>query len=68
MQQKKILNIFFALFVFMLLYNYPIIEIADRSGFVFGIPVLYFLVFSIWFINILVLYFIAKNYLNNNSK
>lgn len=68
MQQKKILNIFFVLFVFLLLYNYPIIEIADGSGFVFGIPMLYFVVFSIWFLNIVVLYFIAKNYLSNNSK
>ncbi|WP_344928480.1 hypothetical protein [Aquimarina addita] len=44
------------------LFNLPLILIVNRSGSIFGFPILYFAVFLIWAIAILISAFILKKH------
>lgn len=44
----------------LLILNIPFLLIFNINGAVFGIPVFYFSVFSIWLISIIISYFILK--------
>lgn len=68
MHQNKILNIFYLFVVFLLIYNYPIIQIADKHKFIFGIPILYFFLFVVWAINIAAIIYISTKLLKEQTK
>lgn len=57
--QQKLIVLSFAL---LLIFNIPFILIFNISGSVFGVPTLYFSVFSIWLLSIIISYIILKRY------
>ena len=48
-----------------LLFNFPLITIFDQEGFIFGIPKLFFLVFSFWLVIIILLNRITRTKQSN---
>ncbi len=46
----------------LLIFNIPFILIFNFEGAVFGIPILYFSVFSIWFLSIIISYIVLKRH------
>ena len=49
-------------FVLLLIFNIPFILIFNLDGAVFGIPTLYFSIFSIWLVSILISYTVLKKH------
>ncbi|CCG53335.1 Protein of unknown function [Flavobacterium indicum GPTSA100-9 = DSM 17447] len=49
-------------FILLVGFNLPIILLFDQSSFIFGIPVIYIYVFSIWFFSVILSYLILKRY------
>ena len=46
----------------VVLFNMPVIFIFNSSDSIFGFPVLYFYIFSVWLISILLSFFILKKH------
>ena len=46
----------------LLIFNIPFILIFNFEGAVFGIPVLYFSIFSIWLLSIIISYIVLKRH------
>ncbi len=44
----------------LVLFTYPVVSLANRPAFIYGIPVLFFYIFIVWIIAIIVLYRIAE--------
>ena len=47
-------------FVAMLLFNFPIIGIFGKNQLVFGLPVLYLYIFSVWLLLIALVYLLFR--------
>ena len=54
---KKLAGLFF---LGCLLFNFPILSLFNRKLMLFGIPLLYVYIFSVWFIVIALIYLITK--------
>ena len=61
MKQFKTIYFLFITLLFVLLFNFPMIEIANKNSYVLGIPTLHFYVLVIWGLAVFLLYFISKN-------
>jgi len=57
--EQKLVVITIALFM---LFNVPLVLIFDRNEAIFGFPVFYFSVFSIWLMAIVLSYIVLKRY------
>lgn len=64
--KNKKLSLFSLLLLVVL--TYPFISIADKSAFIFGIPVLYFYLFSIWLIAVIIIRQLADTKNKNNDE
>jgi hypothetical protein len=67
MKKFKTLYFLFITLLFILLFNFPLIEIANKDSYVLGIPSLHFYVLLVWCLAVILLYFISK-YLFNSKK
>jgi hypothetical protein len=54
--------------IFMILFNFPMLSIANLDGNINGIPILYFYVFSLWIIFIVIIYWNVRNEEQDNKK
>lgn len=52
----------------MILFNFPMLSIANLDGNINGIPILYFYVFSLWIIFIVIIYWNVRNEEQDNKK
>jgi hypothetical protein len=57
--EQKLIILSITVFIFL---NMPFLFILDGDGAVFGIPKLYFSIFSIWFLSIVVSYIVLKRH------
>lgn len=48
--------------LFFLLINFPLVTIVNRVDFFLGFPILYFYIFSLWFLFILCIFIIYRRY------
>ncbi|WMW78753.1 hypothetical protein RF683_04735 [Flavobacterium sp. 20NA77.7] len=49
-------------FILLIGFNLPILLLFDKGGFVFGMPVIYLYILSIWLFSIILSYVILKRY------
>lgn len=56
---KKIYTVFLTL-LFILLFNFPFIGMANKLEIFLGIPALYLYIFFNWLLSIVLLYFLSK--------
>lgn len=61
MKRFKTLYFIFITLLLILLFNFPMIEIANKNSYVLGIPSLHFYVMIVWGLAVILLYFISKN-------
>ncbi len=54
-------KLFFTSLVFLVLLNYPLIQIVNKPVLLGGIPLLYLYIFIVWILMILALYRLFKN-------
>lgn len=57
--EQKLVVLSLALLVFL---NVPLLLIFNFDGALFGIPVLYFYIFSVWAVSILISYIVLKRH------
>lgn len=57
--QQKLLVLSLILLVGL---NLPILLLFDKGAFVFGLPVIYIYIFSIWLFSVIISYIILKRY------
>ncbi|MCA0133461.1 hypothetical protein [Winogradskyella alexanderae] len=57
--EQKLIILSLGLF---LLLNVPLLLIFNTDGAVFGVPVLYFSIFSIWFLSIIISFIVLKKH------
>ncbi|MEZ4888518.1 MAG: hypothetical protein R3E32_27575 [Chitinophagales bacterium] len=61
MKHIKAYRLFGIFVLFFLLFNFPLISIFDKEGFIAGMPTLYFYLFGIWMLMIVFLFIIMEN-------
>jgi len=66
-RQSKKERLIALIFIGILIFNYPILSLFSSSFLIFGIPLLYFYIFSIWLIFIFLIAW-TVNRKNSNSK
>lgn len=49
-------------FILLIGFNLPILLLFDKAGFVFGLPVIYVYILTIWVFSVLLSYIILKRY------
>ncbi|RMG63016.1 MAG: hypothetical protein D6722_17955 [Bacteroidetes bacterium] len=54
---KRLIGLFALFFVLL---NFPLIQIMDQEGMIWGIPSLYFTLFLLWFLLIALLYLMME--------
>ncbi|WP_066756187.1 hypothetical protein [Crocinitomix algicola] len=57
--EQKLVILGVALFM---LFNIPLVQIFEGTGVLFGFPVIYFSIFSIWILAVLITYIIIKRH------
>jgi hypothetical protein len=57
--EQKLIVLSFAL---ILIFNIPLILIFNVEGAVFGFPIFYFSIFSIWLVSIVISYIVLKRH------
>jgi O-antigen/teichoic acid export membrane protein len=57
--EQKLIVLSIALF---LIFNIPFVLIFNMEGAIFGVPVFYFSVFSIWLLSIVISYIVLKRH------
>lgn len=64
---KKGQKLLFIFFLFLLLFNWPVLSVFNIGSFFFGLPELYVYFFVTWALLILLLYFAVQNSTKNKS-
>lgn len=66
--KKKHQRLLALFLLFLMLFNYPVIGIANRPVLVGGTPLLYLYFFTAWLLMIILLAWVVKGYLPQNDR
>lgn len=66
MKAGSLAYLWFSCILLLLLFNFPLLEIANKHQTIAGIPLLPFYIFIVWGISILLLYKLAIRYFKSN--